>query len=83
MSFRQLKRIQDQRAPQVLVITHSDEEEEDSLSSSSEDIELEDSWDAQCPVRVTPDTSSPSPRSPASEKYCQIQFFFSLTNANK
>ncbi|XP_040184540.1 leucine-rich repeat-containing protein 56 isoform X2 [Rana temporaria] len=63
----QLKRIQDQRAPQVLVITHSDEEEEDSLSSSSEDVDLEDSWDSQCPVRVTPDTSSPSPRSPASQ----------------
>ncbi|XP_077315188.1 leucine-rich repeat-containing protein 56 isoform X3 [Lithobates pipiens] len=63
----QLKRIQDQRAPQVLIITHSDEEEEDSLSSSSEDVDLEDTWDSQCPVRVTPDTSSPSPRSPASQ----------------
>ncbi|KAM5138652.1 leucine-rich repeat-containing protein 56 [Mantella aurantiaca] len=62
----QLKRIRDQRAPQVLTITHSDEEEEDSLSSTSED-ELEDSWDSQCQMRVTPDTSSPYPQSPASQ----------------
>ncbi|XP_018411537.1 PREDICTED: leucine-rich repeat-containing protein 56 [Nanorana parkeri] len=62
-----LKRIRDQRAPQVLTIKHSDEEEEDSLSSGSEDVELEDSWDSQSLIRVTPDSSSPSPRSPASQ----------------
>nr|DBA17288.1 TPA: hypothetical protein GDO54_002761 [Pyxicephalus adspersus] len=64
-----LKRIQAQRAPQVLTITHSDDEEEDedSLSSSSEDLELEESWDSRCLIRVTPDTTSPSPRSPSSQ----------------
>lgn len=74
MSFRQLKRIRDQRAPQVLTITHSDEEEEDSLSSTSEE-DLEDSWDSQCQMRVTPDTSSPYPYSPASELCCQLLDF--------
>ncbi|XP_068116402.1 leucine-rich repeat-containing protein 56 isoform X2 [Hyperolius riggenbachi] len=63
-----LKRIQDERAPRVLTITHSDddEEEEDSLPYTSDDEELEDNWDLRCLVRVTPDTSSPSPRSSAS-----------------
>ncbi|XP_075043913.1 leucine-rich repeat-containing protein 56 isoform X2 [Mixophyes fleayi] len=58
-----LQRIQNDRAPQVLTITHSDEEEEDSLSSSSKDEELEDTWDSGCIVRASPQTSSPSPRS--------------------
>ncbi|KAM9301753.1 leucine-rich repeat-containing protein 56 [Gastrophryne carolinensis] len=59
-----LKRIQDQQAPQVLKITHSDEESEDYGTSSSEEEDLEDSWNASCLIRVTPETLSPSPRSP-------------------
>ncbi|KAG8563985.1 hypothetical protein GDO81_016277 [Engystomops pustulosus] len=58
-----LQRIKDERAPQVLTITHSDDEERESLSSSSEDEDLEDTWDFGCLVRVSPETAVPSPRS--------------------
>lgn len=59
-----LQRIKDERSPQVLTITHSDEEERDSLSSSSEDEDLEDILDSGCLVRVSPETAFHSPRSP-------------------
>ncbi|XP_075137487.1 leucine-rich repeat-containing protein 56 [Leptodactylus fuscus] len=57
-----LQRIKDERAPQVLTITHSDEDERESLSSSSEDEDLEDTWDSGCLVRVSPETTIHSPR---------------------
>ncbi|XP_069821586.1 leucine-rich repeat-containing protein 56 isoform X2 [Dendropsophus ebraccatus] len=59
-----LQRIQSERTPQVLTITHSDEEERESLSSSSEDEDLEDMLDSGCLLRVSPETAVPSPRSP-------------------
>ncbi|XP_077143897.1 leucine-rich repeat-containing protein 56 isoform X1 [Ranitomeya variabilis] len=58
-----LQRIKDDKAPQVLTITHSDEEDRDSLCSSSEDEDLEDTWDSACLVRVSPETATHSPRS--------------------
>ncbi|XP_069594958.1 leucine-rich repeat-containing protein 56 [Ranitomeya imitator] len=58
-----LQRIKDDQAPQVLTITHSDEEDRDSLCSSSEDEDLEDTWDSACLVRVSPETATHSPRS--------------------
>ncbi|XP_044126798.1 leucine-rich repeat-containing protein 56 isoform X1 [Bufo gargarizans] len=64
MHHEVLQRIKDERAPQVLTISHSDEEDTDSFSSSSEDEDLEDTWDSGCPVRVSPETSIHSPRSP-------------------
>ncbi|CAJ0933435.1 unnamed protein product [Ranitomeya imitator] len=60
---RVLQRIKDDQAPQVLTITHSDEEDRDSLCSSSEDEDLEDTWDSACLVRVSPETATHSPRS--------------------
>lgn len=59
-----LQRIKDERAPQVLTITHSDEEERESLSSSSEEEDLEETLDSACLVRVSPETAFHSPRSP-------------------
>ncbi|XP_066439084.1 leucine-rich repeat-containing protein 56 isoform X2 [Eleutherodactylus coqui] len=58
-----LQRIKDERAPQVFTITHSDEEERESLSFSSEDEDLEDTWDSGCLIRVSPETTIHSPRS--------------------
>ncbi|XP_073514736.1 leucine-rich repeat-containing protein 56 isoform X3 [Phyllobates terribilis] len=60
---RVLQRINYEQAPQVLTITHSDEEDRDSLCSSSEDEDLENTWDSACLVRVSPETSIHSPRS--------------------
>ncbi|XP_053304690.1 leucine-rich repeat-containing protein 56 [Spea bombifrons] len=57
-----LQRIQEQRAPQVLTINHSDEEGSHSICSSSDD-ELSEPWDLGCLVRVTPEISSPSSQS--------------------
>ncbi|XP_073410519.1 leucine-rich repeat-containing protein 56 isoform X2 [Dendrobates tinctorius] len=58
-----LQRIKDDQAPQVLTIMHSDEEDRESLCSSSEDEDLEDTWDSACLVRVSPETATHSPRS--------------------
>ncbi|OCT84044.1 leucine-rich repeat-containing protein 56 isoform X2 [Xenopus laevis] len=56
-----LQRIQEARTPQILTITHSEEEEkDDSFSVSSEDEELEECWDS--PYNSSP---SPLPQSPA------------------
>ncbi|XP_075693062.1 leucine-rich repeat-containing protein 56 [Rhinoderma darwinii] len=59
-----LQRIKDERSPQVLTITHTDEEDRDSLSSSSEDEDPENTWDSGCLVRESPGTAICSPRSP-------------------
>ncbi|XP_063800871.1 leucine-rich repeat-containing protein 56 isoform X2 [Pseudophryne corroboree] len=53
-----LQRIQNDRAPQILTITHSDEEEGYSLSSTSENEDLENSGDSWCSVCVSPQSSS-------------------------
>ncbi|KAM4017541.1 leucine-rich repeat-containing protein 56 isoform 2-T8 [Anomaloglossus baeobatrachus] len=58
-----LQRIKDEQAPQVLTIMHSDEEDRDSLCSSSEDEDVEDTWDSTCLVRVSPEIAIHSPRS--------------------
>ncbi|KAM8940215.1 leucine-rich repeat-containing protein 56 [Pelodytes ibericus] len=63
-----LQRIQADHAPQVLTINHSDEEDE-ACSASDEEEELKEPWDLTCLVRVTPDISSPSPRSPTGSLY--------------
>uniref|UniRef100_A0A8C5N595 Leucine rich repeat containing 56 n=1 Tax=Leptobrachium leishanense TaxID=445787 RepID=A0A8C5N595_9ANUR len=58
----QLQKIQEERAPQVLKIKYSDEDEESTGSEHEDDAEeLNDSWDMSYLVRVTPDCSSPSP----------------------
>ncbi|XP_056383074.1 leucine-rich repeat-containing protein 56 isoform X2 [Hyla sarda] len=59
-----LQRIKSDRSPQILTITHSDEEDRESFSSSSEDEDLEDILDSGCLVRVSPENAVHSPRSP-------------------
>ncbi|KAG8438053.1 hypothetical protein GDO86_008656 [Hymenochirus boettgeri] len=53
-----LQRIQEDCAPQILKITHS--EEEDSSGASSEDEDLRECWDTDCPVQVSSENSSHS-----------------------
>ncbi|XP_053545264.1 leucine-rich repeat-containing protein 56 [Bombina bombina] len=56
-----LQKIQSDRAPQVLTIQHSEEEEGSSLYDSSGDEEAQDPWDSSCLIRVSPENLSPLP----------------------
>ncbi|XP_075422897.1 leucine-rich repeat-containing protein 56 isoform X2 [Ascaphus truei] len=88
-----LQRIQKDRAPQVLTIRHSDEEERRSSSYSSEDEELRDPSDSGCLVRVSPEPFSPCPvpqlpaisgsRNPRSQKAAEIRAKRLLRGANQ
>ncbi|KAM4723101.1 leucine-rich repeat-containing protein 56 [Rhinophrynus dorsalis] len=63
-----LQRIKVESAPQILTITHTDE---DSLCTSSEDEELNESWDPNGLERVSPENASPLPRSPTGHNVFQ------------
>ncbi|KAM4617118.1 leucine-rich repeat-containing protein 56 [Discoglossus pictus] len=62
-----LQRIQEDRAPQILTIAHTDDGDGQSVYSSSEEDGLKESWDLECLGKMSPETPCPSPthQSPA------------------